>query len=84
MKRHIVVFLVAAVFMAVGVTPAFADAGAPGTTFPDQPGTHVQNGCAAVTTNPGSGPGGQGTTHLSPTAGAIVFGILSDAGCLPD
>jgi hypothetical protein len=66
--------------MAVGASPAWADAGSPGTTFPEQPGTHVQNACAAVTTNPGTSP--NGAARLSPTAQAIVFGILADAGCI--
>jgi hypothetical protein len=82
MKRRILVFLCAAVFMLLGVSPAWADSGTgPGTTFPEQPGTNVQTACAAVTTNPGTNPI-TGHSRLSPTAQAIVFGILADAGCL--
>jgi hypothetical protein len=58
---------------------AFADAGSPGSTYPEQPGTSVQNACAAVNTNPGSGVGGTAGQHISPTAGAIVAGLITDA-----
>jgi len=34
-------FVVAVALMAVGAAPAFGDAGAPGSTFPEQPGTNV-------------------------------------------
>jgi hypothetical protein len=49
MKPRIVPILVAGALMAVGAAPAFGDAGAPGTTFPEQPGTNIQAGCTAVT-----------------------------------
>jgi hypothetical protein len=65
--------------LALGAGPALADAGAPGTTFPEQPGGHVATGCGAVLTNPGSGEGGHAA--LSPTALAIVGGLIEDA-CL--
>ena len=58
---------------------ALADAGAPGTTFPEQPGMHVASGCAAVTTNPGTGTGGQFGMNASPTAVMITSGLLVDA-----
>jgi len=79
MKRRIVAFLVAAVFMAVGASPALADAGSPGSTYPEQPGSNVQSGCTAVTTNPGSGMGGTAGQNISPTGGAIVGGLIADA-----
>ena len=79
MEHRVVAFLSAAVFMAVGASSAFADAGAPGTTFPERPGTHVQNACGAVNSNPGTGVGGVVEQHISPTAGAIVGGLLADA-----
>jgi hypothetical protein len=80
MKRRIVPILVAGALMAVGAAPAFGDAGAPGTTFPEQPGTNIQAGCTAVTTNPGTNPT-TGHSQLSPTAQAIVFPLVEDA-CL--
>jgi hypothetical protein len=78
MKRRIVPLLVAGALMAVGASPAFGDAGAPGTTFPEQPGTHVQNACTTILTNPGTNPD-TGHARLSPTAFAIVSGNLTDA-----
>lgn len=75
-KRRILAILVAGALMAVGAAPAFGDAGTPGTTFPEQP--DVQ-GCTAVLTNPGSGSSGVAGANLSPTAGAIVTGLISDA-----
>jgi hypothetical protein len=77
MKHRILPILVAAGFMTIGASPALADAGAPGTTFPEQPGTHGQTACTAVTTNPGTGVGG--AAMPSPTAAAIVTGLLQDA-----
>jgi len=79
MQRRIVPILVTGAFMTIGASPALADAGAPGTTFPEQPGTNVATACAAVTTNPGAGVGGQAALHLSPTAGGIVAGVVEDA-----
>jgi hypothetical protein len=77
MKRHVAAILVAAAFTAAGATPALADAGAPGATFPEQPGT--PSGCAAVTTNPGTGPGGEAVVNFSDTADGILGGLLVDA-----
>lgn len=76
MKRYLVALATAAL---LGAAPAFADAGAPGTTYPEQPGSHNAGGCAAVTSNPGSGPGGAAGQHSSPTAAAITAGLLTDA-----
>ena len=53
--------------------PALADRGAPGTTFPEQPGTHVQPGCAAVMTS------GAVDAPMSSRALAITSGIFADA-----
>lgn len=58
---------------------AFADAGSPGGTFPEQPGDNGQTACASVTTNPGSGTGGATTGNISPIAGAITTGLITDA-----
>jgi hypothetical protein len=78
MKRWILTILASAALMTAGAGQALADAGTPGTTFPEQPG-NVQSGCTAVTTNPGSGFGGQSGQNASPTATAITTGILLDA-----
>jgi hypothetical protein len=75
-KRYLLALCVAVL---VGAAPAFADAGPPGTTFPEQPGSHVQGGCNGVTSNPGTGPGGSGMQNMSPTAGQITGGLLADA-----
>jgi hypothetical protein len=64
------------VMMALGAGPAFADAGAPGSTFPEQPGTNLAGGCTAVIDHVGTG-----LAHQSSTAGAITLGLVLDA-CL--
>jgi hypothetical protein len=73
MKRITTVGSVIAV-LALTAGPALADRGAPGTTFPEQPGSNPQNGCAALLSNPGalSAPD-------SATARAIIIGLLGDA-----
>jgi hypothetical protein len=78
-RRRILTIFAGAVLIATAAGPAFADAGAPGTTFPEQPAGHVQTACGAVTTNPGTGTGGQFGQHASPRAGAITTGLLVDA-----
>jgi len=44
--------------LAPTASPALADPGAPGTTFPELPGSSLQNACTALVSNPGalSGP----------------------------
>lgn len=80
MKRLLLITgLVLALATSTGV--ALADRGAPGTTFPEQPGGHPERACTAVTTNPGTGTGGQASQHGAPTAQAITAGLLTDA-CL--
>jgi hypothetical protein len=75
--KRLLVTLTAAATIALGVTgPAFADSGAPGTTFPEQPGGHPQTACGAIATNPGLG-----LVKASPTALAILTPLYSDA-CL--
>ena len=69
---------VTAAALAVGAGPALADAGEPGTTFPEQP-SNTEAACLNVTTNPGSGMGGVVGEHISPIAGAITFGLIQDA-----
>lgn len=79
MQRRIVSILVVGACMTFGGSTALAVPGAPGTTFPEQPGTHPQTACMAVTTNPGSGATGRAGEVISPTAGAIVGGLVQDA-----
>jgi hypothetical protein len=56
--------------------PALADRGAPGTTFPEQPGANVQTGCAAVMAS------GAASAPMAPRAFAITNGLFGDA-CSP-
>lgn len=77
MKRRILPIVVVAGFMTIGASPTLADPGTPGTTFPEQPGTHVQTACTAVTTNPG-----QAFSHAAPNAVGTLMGLIEDA-CLP-
>jgi hypothetical protein len=74
MKRRIVAAAAALALFATTACPAFADRGAPGSTFPEQPGTHVATGCAAIFGNPG-----QGVIHNSDVAFAIQSGLFTDA-----
>jgi hypothetical protein len=53
--------------------PALADRGAPGTTFPEQPGTHVQTACAVLMTS------GAADAPMSPRAFAITSALFPDA-----
>lgn len=76
MKRVVsAAFAVAA--LAVTSAPAGADRGAPGTTFPEQPGTHPSTACFAVDSNPGAT-----TAPRSARAAAISTGVFVDA-CVP-
>jgi hypothetical protein len=71
MKRISVVLAIAA--LAVAAAPAGADRGAPGTTFPEQPGAHNLTACSAVLSNPGAT-----TAPVSATAEAITTGLITD------
>lgn len=75
MRRLMMALLIAALLGLAVPAAALADAGAPGSTFPEQPGTPPA--CEIVTTNPGTGVGG----HASPsqTALQILNGLLTDA-----
>jgi hypothetical protein len=44
--------------LAVAATPAAADSGVPGTTFPEQPGSNVSTACAALMNQGGFLAGG--------------------------
>jgi hypothetical protein len=56
----------------------WADPGAPGSTFPEQPGTNPATACAAVGTNPGTAVGGAAQLHIAPGAGAILTDLYDD------
>jgi hypothetical protein len=74
MKRRLVAGAAALALFATAASPAFADRGSPGSTFPEQPGTHVATGCNAILTGPG-----QGFTNDSDTAFAIQSGLITEA-----
>lgn len=75
MRRSMVSLLAAAVIALAAPGAVLADAGSPGSTFPEQPGRPP--GCDAVLSNPGTGPGGHGMA--SATALAIINGLVTDA-----
>jgi hypothetical protein len=79
MKRLGVTLTVAATIALTASGSALADQGAPGTTFPEQPGSHAQTACQTIAANPGTGTGGAAATHESGTAGAIMTGLYTDA-----
>jgi hypothetical protein len=70
MRRRTVVVLA----VAFALAPASVTAAAPG-DFPEQPGDHLSAACTAVLSH------GQGLTHQSATANAIVTPLYQDA-CL--
>jgi len=83
MKRRLAAGAAALALFAAAASPALADQGSPGTTFPEQPGNNPQTGCQALFTNPGTGPTGPALPNASPTpAGGIVVGNFTDA-CAP-
>jgi hypothetical protein len=73
MKHRVIGILAVAVVFAAVPSAAWADAGSPGTTFPEQPGSNVQTACTAVTTGPSM------AENQSPTASAITAGLVEDA-----
>jgi len=78
MKRLTVSALTAFGLLLVSVAPVYADAGSPGGTFPEQPGTNIATACNSVLSNPGTGQGGA-ASHDSSTAAAITGGLVFDA-----
>jgi hypothetical protein len=73
MKR--ITTVVATVALAALVaSPALADSGAPGTTFPEQPANHPQTACAALVSISGAL-----NAPRSQTAFAITNGLFGDA-----
>jgi hypothetical protein len=66
---------VAVLAVAIAATPAAADRGAgPGTTFPEQPGSHPSTACSAIGSNPGAT-----TAPRSDRAAQITTGNFADA-----
>ena len=83
MKRRLAAGAAALALFATAASPALADQGSPGTTFPEQPDNNPQTGCQALFTNPGTGPTGPALPNASRTpAGGIVVGNFTDA-CAP-
>jgi hypothetical protein len=76
MKRRLIAGAAALALFATAASPAFADQGSPGSTFPEQPGANPDTGCAAVLANTGTG-----ISNDSDTAFAIQTGLILDA-CL--
>jgi hypothetical protein len=74
MKRRLVAGAAALALFAVTASPAFADRGSPGSTFPEQPGTNLATGCGAVLANTGTG-----ISNDSDVAFAIQSGLIADA-----
>ena len=81
MKRRILTGVAIVALSLATAGSAAADRGAPGSTFPEQPGDHMQNACTVVGTNPGTGVGGVIFEHAAPNALAILNGLYTDA-CL--
>ncbi|HEV8655072.1 MAG TPA: hypothetical protein VGR85_06135 [Candidatus Limnocylindria bacterium] len=80
-RRLTIGIIATAALMTATAVVAFADPGAPGTTFPEQPGTNPTTACVNLISNPGTGlVGGASGAHISPTAQAITTGLLQD-GC---
>ena len=76
MKRRLIAGAAALALFAAVASPAAADQGPPGSTFPEQPGTNVATGCDAVLANTGTGE-----ANLAAMANAITTGLITDA-CL--
>ena len=59
--------------MVLSASPAFADRGAPGTTFPEQPSGSLSQGCSGVLGHP------NGSSNHSTIANSITTGLVIDA-----
>jgi hypothetical protein len=88
MKRRILVFLCAGVFMAVGAAPALGAAdpsgppvAIPGDTFPEQPGDDPLElpACIPILTNPGTKVGGVFDQHVPTFVNDQTTDLLHDA-----
>ena len=73
MRRFLAAASTAVIIWIGPAAAALADPGTPGQTFPEQPGTHVQPGCAAVMTS------GAVDAPMSSRALAITSGLFADA-----
>jgi hypothetical protein len=74
MKKRLIAGAAALALFATAASPAFADRGSPGSTFPEQPGANPATGCAAILANTGTA-----ISHDSDTAFAIQSGLVTDA-----
>ena len=72
--RRVTATVASCAIAALTAGPALADPGAPGTTFPEQPGSHTQTGCAALVSKSGAL-----SAPRSETAFAITNGLFGDA-----
>jgi hypothetical protein len=72
MKRRLVTIVTALALFTLAAGPVLADRGAPGTTFPEQPGDHVAGACAVA------GAASTGFAHASHTAVAIASALVQD------
>jgi hypothetical protein len=76
--RRLILAIVSSAILMVAMAGA-AVAGAPGTNFPEQPGSNIANACGTVLSNPGTGAGGAAGAHESLTAAGITGGLVVDA-----
>jgi hypothetical protein len=74
MKRRLIAGAAAVALVAATASPALADRGSPGSTFPEQPGTHNATGCTNVVENTGTA-----VANMSDRAFAITSGLIMDA-----
>lgn len=73
MKRRMIAGVAALALFAAAASPASADRGSPGSTFPEQP-RNTATACAAVLAHTGTA-----ASHNSDVAGSIVGGLINDA-----
>lgn len=79
LRRRAVVGMVTAWLTLSGASAALAD---PGENFPEQPGTHLAQGCEAIATSPDRALNFiTGEQHMADTAAAILIPQYADA-CL--
>jgi hypothetical protein len=72
--RRITTIVASVAMAALTASPALADPGAPGTTFPEQPGSNTQTACAAIVSESAAL-----SAPRSETAYAITNGLFGDA-----
>jgi hypothetical protein len=72
--RQLIAIVASALLLAAAAGPVSADSGAPGSTYPEQPGNNVQNACATILSSPS-----QAGSNQSSVAGTILNGLLVDA-----